>query len=617
VPPDPPVPADGTGAAAPPAAVPGLARSLAELHVAADLRACERCGAREPVGWRVLPQPGHRYWVHAPCPRCRSEREYIFHADGDLLGRRPGRSQLGGPAPSTVLTAAQLAAEVERLAPQITTDATVTRDGEGANRNRERYELILTALTELAKFIPDGGPDVPGLAGRGPAVPHARPERYTRAWISGELEHWTKLGLALPRPYFAVRRPRLKLEHAQADAHRDWLRRGRDGDGRLVLADIDLEPARLFGVDLTGARWERVGAARGEYNFLDLSDSDLTDVDFSQSVLRDARFRGARLTRCTLDGSGLQLARLDGAQLTGCSLQRVKTDRSSWRGARVVATRLSLAEFGSSELAGARFTGCDLREAWFKPARPAVPAPLASPASPASSASPGPPGRSAGAVFEGCDLRDADFTGADLAGVTFARCLFRGARGRPAATAGWQVTDADFSAAGDGSDLGGAGALLDQLGRDYDPRMTERTVRYRTGNEHNPADPFGRSELVLHADGRARLDHHFSRQRRAGAWTGQVDAAAVGALFAALDEAGFPAVPGPGFLPPDSTVRTLIVEGDGGVQQASLGWHQTPPQPGYGVAFDILDGVIRQLSGADVPYRSTQPPIVAGITVLA
>ena len=40
--------------------------------------------------------------------------------------------------------------------------------------------------------------------------------------------------------------------------------------------------------------------------------------------------------------------------------------------------------------------------------------------------------------------------------------------------------------------------------------MTWPTIRYRVGNEHNPADPWGRSELVIHPDGSARLDHHFS-----------------------------------------------------------------------------------------------------------
>ena len=143
--------------------------------------------------------------------------------------------------------------------------------------------------------------------------------------------------------------------------------------------------------------------------------------------------------------------------------------------------------------------------------------------------------------------------------------------------------------------------------------MTGDTIRYSTGNEHNPADPWGRSELVLQADGRARLDHYFSRGRPARAWTGQVGAAAVAALRAALDEAGFPEGPGPGPRPPDATLRRLVIEADGGVQQVALGWHQTPSRPGYAAAFDILDGVIRQLSGAAVAYPSTQPEIVRDI----
>ena len=143
--------------------------------------------------------------------------------------------------------------------------------------------------------------------------------------------------------------------------------------------------------------------------------------------------------------------------------------------------------------------------------------------------------------------------------------------------------------------------------------MTGAALRYSTGNEHSPADPWGRSELAIAPGGRARLDHYFSRGRPARAWTGQVDPAALAALAAALDEAGFPAVPGPALLPPDATVRRLVVEAGGVTRQVSLGWHQTPSLAGYATAFDILDGVIRQLSGETVPYPSAQPQIVRGI----
>jgi hypothetical protein len=143
--------------------------------------------------------------------------------------------------------------------------------------------------------------------------------------------------------------------------------------------------------------------------------------------------------------------------------------------------------------------------------------------------------------------------------------------------------------------------------------MTAAAIRYSTGNEHSPADPWGRSELAIEPGGRARLDHYFSRGRPARAWTGRVDAAALAALAAALDEAGFPAGPGPGRLPPDAAVCRLVVETGAATGQVRLGRHQTPSLAGYAAAFDILDGVIRQLSGETVPYPSGQPQIVRDI----
>ncbi len=143
--------------------------------------------------------------------------------------------------------------------------------------------------------------------------------------------------------------------------------------------------------------------------------------------------------------------------------------------------------------------------------------------------------------------------------------------------------------------------------------MAARIIRYTVGNENNPADPWGRSELVIHANGSARLDHHFSRRKNAGAWTGQVDAAALEALWAALDQASFPSVPTGPALIPDSTVRYLTVEAGGSARQALISWHQTSSLPGYAEAFDIIDGVIRQLSGAAVSYQTSQASIVTDI----
>ena len=146
--------------------------------------------------------------------------------------------------------------------------------------------------------------------------------------------------------------------------------------------------------------------------------------------------------------------------------------------------------------------------------------------------------------------------------------------------------------------------------------MAGRTIRYRVGNEHNPTDPWGRSELVIHPDGTARLDHFFSRPGPAGptgAWTGRVGPAALEELWAGLSRADFPSVPIGRPLPPDSTVRSLTVEADGTSDQAYVNWHQSPPLPGYAEAFDVIDAIIRQLSQDTVKYPIKQRCIIYDI----
>jgi hypothetical protein len=140
--------------------------------------------------------------------------------------------------------------------------------------------------------------------------------------------------------------------------------------------------------------------------------------------------------------------------------------------------------------------------------------------------------------------------------------------------------------------------------------MTMRVLRYSVGNEHNPGDPWGRSELVIQPDGSARLDHHFSRRvPPVGAWTGTVDAAALEALWSALEQAGFPAAPNKPLLP-GAAPRQLAVDSDGVVEQVMIGYHDAPKLPGYAEAFDILDAIARQLSDGAVPYPTNQPEIV-------
>jgi hypothetical protein len=146
----------------------------------------------------------------------------------------------------------------------------------------------------------------------------------------------------------------------------------------------------------------------------------------------------------------------------------------------------------------------------------------------------------------------------------------------------------------------------------YDLGMAWVAILYSVGNEHDPGDPWGRSELVIRADGSARLDHYFSRGRETRAWAGLVDATVPAELLAALDRAAFPAAPPLGALPPGAALRRLTVEGDGGARQAIVSWDRTPSLSGYAEAFDLIDAVIRQLSGDEVQYPTKRGPVVHG-----
>jgi hypothetical protein len=142
--------------------------------------------------------------------------------------------------------------------------------------------------------------------------------------------------------------------------------------------------------------------------------------------------------------------------------------------------------------------------------------------------------------------------------------------------------------------------------------MTRPTIRYRVGNEHNPADPWGRSELVIHPDGSARLDHHFSRGGESRAWSGSVDAAALDELLAALERAGFPPLSPVLPAPPDATLRWLAVEAEGAVRQGLINADGPARHPGYAAAFDLIDAVIRQLSADAVDYPTKRGTVVHG-----
>lgn len=136
-------------------------------------------------------------------------------------------------------------------------------------------------------------------------------------------------------------------------------------------------------------------------------------------------------------------------------------------------------------------------------------------------------------------------------------------------------------------------------------------LRYQAGNEHSPFDTCGRFVLELDSDGTVGVTHH----RRVGAprmWTADAGTGVVERVLAALAKAGFPAWPDVPPPLPDTMVRSLTVTGGptGGVL---LPWDATAGLPGYAELFDLLDGLVAQLTGVEIPAAALADPAVTGI----
>lgn len=127
-----------------------------------------------------------------------------------------------------------------------------------------------------------------------------------------------------------------------------------------------------------------------------------------------------------------------------------------------------------------------------------------------------------------------------------------------------------------------------------------RRIRYDAGNPNAPDDPFGRTLLVLDRTGLARLDNWHRGGTRA--WSGSVGLGVMDEVLSHLAAGGFPdwrprvIVPG--------AIYTLTVEGN--LPQSVIDNVNTS-NPDYKKALELLNGVIRQLSGGAIPVGRGAP----------
>jgi uncharacterized protein YjbI with pentapeptide repeats len=429
----------------------GQLRSITELRFAAGLHPCPGCGGRE-VGEMNTYLSAGRYFAVVSCPDCRLSRKLSFRMRSHPPAPSLERYALGGSEPSSVIRPVQFVEELDRVVAGVVWEpeslAPVTW-----RANLHAIHQAATCIVELLKFVPNGADSVPATAldeaGRADAL--ARPQKYQRAWLEAELDRYRDVfarhekdgprvyALEPPRPP-----PRGELSSRTLEEHLQWVRRGRKGDGRLDIANVDVTGVKVGAKNMSGALLDGVIFDRADVSFSTFARAELTGAQMVQAALQSCSFVGARLMQCNLLGAVLALGNLDDAVIEGGRFDHACLNRCLWRRARVQGASFRCADFANSALDHAVFIDCDLRGANLS----------------LREDSKNVLGTTTRTRFERCDLRDTKWEGRGLDGAVFIDCRFHGASGQPARLDGVRIERPDLSPDGDGSVIGRGGEVL-------------------------------------------------------------------------------------------------------------------------------------------------------------
>lgn len=132
-----------------------------------------------------------------------------------------------------------------------------------------------------------------------------------------------------------------------------------------------------------------------------------------------------------------------------------------------------------------------------------------------------------------------------------------------------------------------------------------RRIRYDTGNPEAPDDPFGRRLLIVDRSGLTRLGNWHRGGARA--WSGTVVLEVMDEVLEHLAAGGFPEWR-PSKIAPGA-IYTLVVEGD---ESYSVMDSAHTSNPEFKVALQLLNGIVRQLSGDAIRIGQPERTLVHG-----
>lgn len=174
-------------------------RSHAEAHLYVELHPCD-CGTATLAAQNrtVDKDDGWLSIYEGSCGGCRKARRFEFVLS-EPLALPTGPLAYGGDEPSTIVDAGQFLWLAERYAEPVPNDVAALIESERPSAG-QALEVAIAALTEIVKFIPADGTEVPArgfFTEQGRRVREQAPDRFRRDRLVDMLERYQQMAARL------------------------------------------------------------------------------------------------------------------------------------------------------------------------------------------------------------------------------------------------------------------------------------------------------------------------------------------------------------------------------------------------------------------------------------
>ena len=176
---------------------------------------------------------------------------------------------------------------------------------------------------------------------------------------------------------------RASISVSKKDAHKEWLKRGRKGAGRMHVEYKRILHPQLGAWGLTASRWVGCTFEQGYAVSVHFEEAEFEKCVWSSPNFLMAKFTGAHLTDTVFHDAKMALSWASGLRIHRGSLIGAQIEKADWQ----------KVELRHVDLSGARMNGIELQHS----------------------------------IIENCTLRDVDLSDAVLDGARFVDCDLRGA----------------------------------------------------------------------------------------------------------------------------------------------------------------------------------------------